>query len=149
MPNWVYNNLRIYGPTAEIERFLDIVKTKDSRFDFNTIIPTRDDDTDAWGNPWGTGPVFDLKIQEIKTLNFEAVVQLRFDTKWAPPIPVILEASKQFKELEFQMQYHEENGGPRAGEYRAKDGCDVHVDTSALNEWDYEMFMQGLKTPNQ
>jgi hypothetical protein len=154
MPNWVYNNLRIYGPRAEIERFLDTVKTKDSRFDFNTIIPKNDDD--AWGDPWGTYLINDkdLDIHEIENVGWNETddrftVKLWFETKWRPPIPVIFEASTQFEELEFQLAYNEE-GGQSAGEYRAKDGCDVHVDTGALNNWDFQMghsCKHRLKTP--
>jgi hypothetical protein len=143
VPNWVYNNLRIYGPRAEIERFLDIVKTKHSRFDFNTIIPKNDDD--AWGDPSGTDPIndIDLDIHEIENLGWNETddhftVLFWFETKWQPPVPVIFEASRKFKELEFHLQYAEEGGGS-AGEYRAKDGCDIHVDTSALDKWDFQM----------
>ena len=39
MPNWVTNDLRIYGPKTEIERFLYHVKTGHSDFDFRMIIP--------------------------------------------------------------------------------------------------------------
>src|SRR5262249_974248 len=114
------------------------------RFDFNTIIPRPDDDTDAWGNPWGTGPIDeDLDIHEIENLGRNETddrftVLFWFETKWQPPIPVIFEASRKFKELEFRLQFAEEGGGA-AGEYRAKDGCDVHVDTGALNQWDFHL----------
>jgi|SRR6516162_1317954 hypothetical protein len=143
MPNWVYNTLRIYGPRAGIQRFLDTVKTKDSRFDFNAVIPK--DDGEAWSDPWGTYPIDDkdLDVHEIVNLGRDETddkfsVKLWFETQWRPPIPVIFEASTQFKELEFHLQYAEEGGGS-AGEYRAEGGCDdVHVDTSALNAWDFQ-----------
>jgi hypothetical protein len=147
MANWIYNTLQIYGSRAEIQRFLDTVKTKDSRFDFNTIIPRPDDDTDplgspwddtdASGNPWGGRPAFELKIHEIKTWNIEAVAQLRFDTKWDPPIPVIKEASKQFPDLLFHLDFEEEDG-ESGGLYRARSGCDAYADTSKIARWEFE-----------
>ena len=141
MPNWVYNNLRIYGPRAEIERFLDTVKTKDSRCDLKVFIPSDGRDM-AWRNTYPINDK-DLDIHEIENLGWNETddhftVKLWFETPWWPPIPVIFEASRKFKELEFRLQYAEE-AGQAAGEYRAKDGFDVHVNTSALNNWDFQM----------
>ncbi len=39
MPNWCSNELTIKGTESEIDRFLNAVRSKDSRFDFNTISP--------------------------------------------------------------------------------------------------------------
>jgi len=39
MPNWCENDLTVRGPKAEVQRFLDHVKTETTKFDFSTIIP--------------------------------------------------------------------------------------------------------------
>src|SRR5437879_4051338 len=39
MPNWCDCDLYISGPKAELEKFLETVKSEESVFDFNRVIP--------------------------------------------------------------------------------------------------------------
>lgn len=39
MPNWVRNEIEVYGNEKDMQRFLKKIKSKDSDFDFNKIIP--------------------------------------------------------------------------------------------------------------
>jgi len=39
MPNWVYNKVFFHGDESEIERLKSFVKSEESDFDFNNIIP--------------------------------------------------------------------------------------------------------------
>jgi hypothetical protein len=149
MPNWVTNDLRIYGPRAEIQRFLDHVKTENSRFDFRPIIPR--ESVSAWHSPWGTArliPEEYLKIGEIKNVGGQEedyhIIELRFDTAWRPPIPVLFQASTLFDESEFRLTYDEESGGPVSGIYYVRDGYHVHADTGELNRWRYDVWYWGI-----
>jgi hypothetical protein len=147
MPNWCRNSLYIRGPKAEIQRFLDALETKD------TIAPFPDEFRSGkaveqarkwcqrnWGTKWRIHDK-DLTIVEIVEWgdNNELEVKLEFDTAWIPPIPLILEASRRFKELEFDLRFCDP---PNAfgGIYRAKDGFDVHVNCGSLVRWEFNML---------
>ena len=39
MPNWVINNITAKGTKKDLIVFADAVKTEESEFDFNTMIP--------------------------------------------------------------------------------------------------------------
>jgi len=164
MPNWVTNDLRIYGPKNEIEGFLYHVKTEDSDFDFSMIIPRKT----AWEpwqvnspeelrrlipamrnaareSPWGTDRLSrpqDLHIEKIKepkegALTDEHSIKISFDTAWFPPLPVIKEASKQFPDLLFYLDFEEE-AGQSGGLYRARSAWDAYADTSKIARWEFE-----------
>ena len=162
MANWVTNDLRIYGPNTEIERFLYHVKTEDSDFDFSMIIPRKT----AWEpwrvnspeelpgimraminaareSPWGTDRLsWDLHIEKIKepkegALTDEHSIKILFETAWFSPLPVIKEASKQFPDLLFYLDFEEE-GGQSGGLYRAQGGWDAYADTSKIVHWEFE-----------
>ena len=40
MPNWCYNKIEMYGDEKELQKIKEQVETKESLFDFDTIIPT-------------------------------------------------------------------------------------------------------------
>ena len=40
MPNWCYNRVEIFGDDEELAKIKKQVETKESLFDFDTIIPT-------------------------------------------------------------------------------------------------------------
>jgi len=152
MPNWCDNTLYIRGPKAEIQRFLGGVKTKDSRFDLIPVLHfprnlrggEAGEQTDEWClRNWGTKwPIYDesLTILEIVKLrgDNEFEVVLEFGTASTPPIPVILEASRRFRELEFDLRYSDP-ATALGGIYRAKNGFDAHADCGDLVVWDFNM----------
>ena len=47
MPNWVINKVKFYGPDYKIKEIKEHVKTEDSVFDFETIIPMPEDISDS------------------------------------------------------------------------------------------------------
>jgi len=132
MPNWCENELTIKGTESEIARFLNAVKSENSRFDFNAINPQPEtfragEDWHEWrGKNWATHPIDDrdLKISQgsVSPDTGQFQIELCFDTAWVPPIPVILEASKRFPTLEFDLEYFEADGHFFEGVYRVKDG---------------------------
>lgn len=56
-----------------------------------------------WGTKWDA---CETSIVEDKV----NLLQYRFDTAWAMPMPVMVEASKQYKDLTFHIHYEEEQG---------------------------------------
>ena len=121
MPNSVYNTLRIYGPKTEIERFLYHVITEDS---------------DRWVRPER------LHIEKIRerrkgVLIDEHSIKILFETAWKPPLPVIKEASKQFPDLLFYLDFTVEDGDS-GGLYRARNGWDAYADTSKIARWEFD-----------
>jgi hypothetical protein len=130
MPNWCQNKLTIKGTECEIGRFLNAVRSKDSRFDANTIIPepktfrTVEDRLEWRCKNWGTHTIDDrdLRISPGSVSDTgEFQIGLCFDTAWVPPVPVIIEVSKRFPTLEFDLEYWE-NGCDFEGVYRVKHG---------------------------
>src|SRR5262245_34090949 len=108
MPNWSYNHLQIVGSEDEIDKFLNFVKTKESAFDFDTIIPeaANNPDGEMWRwEHWGTNKIAFPSLPGRDTIDTEAIstgVEMWFETAWRPPLPVLLELSKKFPALEFQ-----------------------------------------------
>lgn len=112
MPNRCYNHLQIIGRKDEIDKCLNSVKTKESAFDFNAVIPVPENISDwytwkieHWGTKWNAQPSSgDIIVVERIPIGAE----IWFDTAWDPPVPVLLELSKKFPELEFQLYFTEE-----------------------------------------
>jgi|SRR6516225_932373 hypothetical protein len=139
MPNWCNNELTIKGRKSEIERFLRVVRTTHSRFDFNTISPEPEtletgkeiEKCYQWRDKnWGTNHLIDERTLWISpgsispdACQFE--IELCFDTAWTPPIPVVLEASKRFPKLEFDLEYYELDGTFFEGVYQVKNGINL------------------------
>src|SRR5215471_10175751 len=122
MANMVYNKLSIYGPKTEIERFLYHVITEDSDRRFH---PEH------------------LHIEKIREPRKDALIdehsiKILFETAWKPPLPVIKEASKQFPDLLFYLDFTVEDGGDSGGLYRARNGGDAYADTSKIARWEFE-----------
>jgi hypothetical protein len=112
MPNLCYNHLQIIGKKDEIDKCLNSVKTKETAFDFNAVIPCPENISDwytwsieHWGTKWNAQPSSGDTIVVERIPNG---AEIWFDTAWNPPVPVILELSKKFPELEFQLYFTEE-----------------------------------------
>lgn len=125
MPNWCYNEIEVVGENSIIKQMLEKIKTEDSDFDFNTIIPYPKQfaDLDAktaneqgygaegynsggyewcidnWGTKWGAC--------EASVWNEGEVLSLNFDTAWSPSLPVTKALSIAFPELTFTHKYEE------------------------------------------
>jgi hypothetical protein len=125
MPNWVYNTITIEGTPEQVKEIAEYVKSDDSVFDFNKIIPApegceNDSDFDwyswnceNWGTKWNAG--CSSKSDDV----FE------FQTAWSPPEPIFDALSEKFPNIEIKVYWEEEQG---FGEmFTIQDGirCDV------------------------
>jgi hypothetical protein len=63
-----------------------------------------------WGTKWNAGFVKDRGIEQFRLTKDRKKVTYKFDTAWAPPLPVILKASEMFPNLKFRLDYDEETG---------------------------------------
>ena len=119
MPNWVTNTLTITGDAQLLATIADTVKAGDSPDDdaeagapisFQRIIP-RPGEADAdwydWNvNHWGTK--WDACRPE--TEHSDDALVYRFDTAWAPPMPVVAALSTAHPAATVSLDYEEEQG---------------------------------------
>lgn len=130
MPNWVDCELNISGDKKRLQEFRDFANSERKVLDEEKFIPYperfREMDREAkeakrnkdgfnsggyewciknWGTKWGIcNPVLQSVMGE-RDLIYD------FESAWSPPCPVILEMSKKFPELEFQLRYFEGGSG--------------------------------------
>jgi hypothetical protein len=132
MPNWSYNHLQIIGRKDEVDKCLNSVKTKESAFDFNTVIPEPESNPDwstwRWEH-WGTDRnAFPMLVDSdvIVAKPIPDGVQMSYETAWRPGSAVLVELSKKFPELEFQLYFIIE--GNEEGLARFKNGEILYTD---------------------
>lgn len=65
MPNWTTNHLEIVGPLADITTLINTVRSRDTEFDFATIIPTPEGMYDYGG---GVSAKDDAAIEHLSRL---------------------------------------------------------------------------------
>lgn len=147
MPNWCTNTIEIVGEKEQIESLLKLMKTDRSEFDFGAVLPYPNEfaTLDAIAEEWeklptearGNRPVdgfnsggYDWCVYNWGTkwwtenVSFGVMsegVNVYFDTAWSPSIPVTVELSKRFPELEFTHNFQEE-GGDFSGYEKFKNG---------------------------
>jgi hypothetical protein len=137
MPNWVENDLWVYGPEAELRKFREAVKSDWGVLDFDQILPYpeefwKDDYNHAtievrhkeslWmdnkvvdgfnngGYEWrlkNWGCKWNASKPEVYESKSGRYLLYTFDTPWSPPEPVIIEASRKFPRLKFRLRYYE------------------------------------------
>lgn len=130
MPNWCSNRLTVTGDSKDILRFTEKCALEphpdgDQVFDFGKIIPVLVDDPKWRLDHWGTDRVgfyaeLDDELADDDD-DDESRLEYQFDTAWSPPLPVVLEASRQFPSLVFELRY-EESGEEFHGIYCCKGG---------------------------
>lgn len=122
MPNWVDNDLRIYGSEEELRKIKDFVTNEDGEFDFKKIIPPPDHpdyndeplsvidkspfnwynwNWDNWGTKWNAR-------ESIVTGPEDGCLHAWFQTAWATPVPVTMALSKLFPSVRIEHRYIEE-----------------------------------------
>lgn len=112
MPNYITNKLTILGEQEEILRLVDFVKSEQSIFDFNRIIPkpkeiSKSEDsslicewnTKNWGTKWHAMRFSQSWSFDQRTFHFE--------TAWSPPLPIIKRLSELFN-LFFNLDWWDE-----------------------------------------
>jgi hypothetical protein len=125
MPNHVENDLLIQGSIEDVKKVLEHIKTNDSLFDFNTLIPYPSEFANAdelkWGSGfssggyewcienWGTKwNAYEVNISNLPpSKRIQAKVLISFCTAWAPPRPIIEELALQFPTIDIKINYYE------------------------------------------
>jgi len=136
MPNWCYNRVEICGEPEEMDEFRKLVKSKESAFDFNKIVPMpkelvdtrapRQDATleqkkesiklkekygaDNWYD-WSVdnwGVKWNITLSEEQDVQDEGdYLQYTFDTAWGPPYGVFNALRNKFPDLGISWFYDE------------------------------------------
>ena len=137
IPNWCENELNICGEHKDIKKFKEFARTEykneDGKIEINVLTtekfipyPTKFKKKDEksenklatdgfnsggyewcienWGTKWG------ICSAEI-TDELESELAYFFESAWAPPTPVILEMSRKFPTLSFELRYFEQGVG--------------------------------------
>ena len=124
MPNWISNILTINASDEVVAKIKAEVKTEGNDFDFETIIsvPTELDGQeghqwrlDNWGTKWNSSEVY----------NFDNV--FAFDTAWCTPFELMLNLSKKYFDVEFNVRFSDEDFGYNVGEYTLLNGIETFV----------------------
>lgn len=121
MPNHVTNNIRISVRDMGLKEFLAKIKGECDVIDFQTIIPPPDHpaykaegltaedrkanpdtnwydwNVEHWGTKWNA---YSQSLESQWDGGDCCEVEIRFDTAWAPPLPVI-EALREWPEVEW------------------------------------------------
>ena len=122
MPNWCYNRVEICGEPEEMDEFRKLVKSKESPFDFNKIVPMPKElegtvkgtnhvpseelkkkyGADNWYD-WSIsnwGVKWNIDISEEQDVQDEGdYIQYTFDTAWGPPHEIFYAIRKKFPDL--------------------------------------------------
>jgi len=120
MPNWCSNYLSISGPYADVKRFTEEVKDKDSSgndmvLSFNKHVPVWDGDNmiegmdpcEDWGTKWNSD-CSDMHNEGVFKLDSgDGEIQYSFQSAWGPPCEWLEAVVPMFPTLEFEMQYEE------------------------------------------
>jgi hypothetical protein len=119
IPNWCANLLEVAGSIEDKKRLLDFVAPKpnskvDGDLSLNSIIPTPNNEWDYdwcsenWGTKWDVEATLALYTDWEQD---NANLVFKFDSAWAPPVPVIKKLAEIFPELEFSYLFAEPGMG--------------------------------------
>jgi hypothetical protein len=117
MPNWCVNVVKVHSSDKEAMAAFYKKFSDPAKFAFEDFVPVPEsiknsEEVDAWFDwtdaSWGTK--WDVKDgdQEPAQDNCETYYEVRFETAWAPPIPVLQAIAEQFPALHVTISYHEE-----------------------------------------
>ena len=131
MPNWCYNRVEIYiEDPEELERWKETVESKESKFDFNKIVPMPKElldidsnkltkakskelikkyGADGWYrwalNNWGCK--WSVDGNEVVVDDNDDYIQYTFDTAWGPPEEIFYTLRKKFPDVSISWFYDE------------------------------------------
>ena len=139
MPNWVFNSIVVDGSDADVTAFLDHAKKQtpfcanddhEREFNFHSFITPPADKVEEylgrsgfidgkivgdgefnwyqWNNAnWDTKwNACDVNIDRSSV----GSATISFDTAWCPPMPIFRAIAEQFPNLDFDIEYEEEQG---------------------------------------
>ena len=121
MPNWSFNHMIVSGSESDLADFVTKANGENEKFDFNSFIPQPENlfkgnlgkkeednckklgipnwyswNVDNWGTKWNACHT---------EFNWDGKdVVFRFDTAWAPPLPIFLAMVEQHPELSFEVE---------------------------------------------
>ena len=117
MPNYVFHDMTITGPQEERARFMQECFTDSDggpQFDFNKMVPQPDFPEDEesgfpptwykwrcehWGDKWNA--------VDTAVVQGEGGIQLKFETAWSPPVPILERVAERFPELKIVGEYED------------------------------------------
>ena len=130
MPNWCYNRVEVYIEDAEeLKRWKETVESKESKFDFNKIVPMPKELEDTvkgsnhvpseelkekygadnwydWNvNNWGTK--WNITVDENEVDDDGDFIQYTFDTAWSPPSEIFYALRRKFPDVSISWFYDE------------------------------------------
>lgn len=162
MPNWVRNDAKITGKKTDLDKLVHKIKSAESEFDFNRIIPEpktkeecepryyrtetshvqKDDDKpwfnwyewnwDNWGTKWNACEVCVHREDDNH-------LHVSFDTAWSFPEPIWEKLASIYPSLSFNVDYADEDIGSNCGTFVAEHGAVDYVEPD-----DPEQFAMGI-----
>lgn len=166
MPNWVYNSVKIQGPTSELKRFISTAHGDNQALSFSKILPPPDgiyereaaplfeSETPAlpqlpdwyewcctnWGTKWdvdGTG-------QDVKVKITPSSVDFNFETAWAPALPFFHVVAEKFPALRLDYIYSDESMD-FAGRTVWKEGSPIMSKEFTSADKEYDCISRGCR----
>jgi hypothetical protein len=130
MPNWVYNSLSIKSTnTRDIAKLEEKFDLQNNNFSFQKIIPIPEEENnildwaiEKWGTKWDASEIKYNKTSDLESICF-------FATPWSPPLFVLEELARQNPEIEFTLEFEEEQGFGGVLEIKP-------TGTEVIKEWD-------------
>jgi len=131
MPNWCYNRVEVYiEDEEEVKRWKETVESKESKFDFNKIVPMPEElegtvkgtnhvpseelkekygadnwydwSINNWGVKWNVYPLSEDEIDDNGDY-----IQYTFDTAWGPPHEIFYALRRKFPDVSISWFYDE------------------------------------------
>lgn len=164
MPNYVINNVTLHGTPERLKKFMDLMTTAETCFDFNMLIPMPEDlnmtegsisdlaircaEARKAGKTIPMEPWAELSFEEYADLgdkyirnkakygftswygwcnynwgtkwnavepHWENDNTVHFETAWSAPIPIYEKMSQMFPDIEFEVEYADEDLGSNCG----------------------------------
>lgn len=157
MPNHITN--KVYPRTSgkKLETILETIRSENRIIDFEKIIPMpenifRGNLGNAEREQYGRNNWYDWSIEHWGTKwnaydgsynEFEKCIT--FDTAWAMPSKIIVALSEMFPDVEFYVEYADEDVGHNCGFFTIKNGKDYDWDAMEKGSVEAEMFAIRLK----
>lgn len=143
MPNWVKNNVCVIGKKEDVNLFAERhLKHDEDGFDFETIIPMPENiyrgslgaeeykkygqdnwydwSIKNWGTKWGSKDTYVDGITEYSDNTAE--LRFSFDTAWSCPEAIYVELGKLYSNLNFEIEFADEDIGHNCGSITIQDG---------------------------
>jgi hypothetical protein len=172
MPNHITNRLTVIADNDRVREILEAVKDDEhglGSLDFEKIIPPppdiyRGDVGAAEQQKYGNNTLLDFAREKWGTKwnsygygeypPYSDGSEIRFNTAWDRPEPVIVKLSQMFPDAQFQHQWADEDIGNNVGEILYEDGQEIAYDVPtpyskeayemASSAWELDLSEWGL-----